>query len=83
MILTQYHTEIQNRGISTIGASEIFPSIPHAPIPEVALYLVHDNDQKHTSRLAKRGMEENMPKKLLDWPCQSPDVNPIENLLDG
>ena len=25
MILTQYHTEIQNRGISTIGASEIFP----------------------------------------------------------
>ena len=25
VILTQYHTEIQNRGISTIGASEIFP----------------------------------------------------------
>ena len=25
VILTQYHTEIHNRGISTIGASEIFP----------------------------------------------------------
>ena len=25
VILTQYHTEIQNRGISTIGTSEIFP----------------------------------------------------------
>ena len=25
VILTQYYTEIQNRGISTIGASEIFP----------------------------------------------------------
>ena len=25
VILTQYHTEIQNRGISRIGASEIFP----------------------------------------------------------
>ena len=25
VILTQYHTEIQNRGISTIGAAEIFP----------------------------------------------------------
>ena len=31
--LTQYHTEIHNRGVRN------FPSIPHAPIPEVALYV--------------------------------------------
>ena len=44
-------------------------------------YLVQDNDPKHTSRLAKRWMDEKMPNKLLDWPSQSPDVNPIENIF--
>ena len=37
VILTQYHTEIQNRDVRN------FPSIPHAPIPEVALYFESDN----------------------------------------
>ena len=39
----------------------------------------HDNDPKHTSHLVK-----NYPLKAkiiaLDWPAQSPDLNPIENL---
>jgi hypothetical protein len=38
-----------------------------------------DNDPKHTSKLAKQFFEENRIK-LLDWPAQSPDMNPIENL---
>ena len=36
-----------------------------------------DNDPKHTSRLAKAYFEdEQIP--VLDWPPQSPDLNPIE-----
>ena len=44
-------------------------------------FLVEDNDPKHTSKVVKTFMEENMPRKLLDWPSQSPDINPIENLF--
>src|SRR5256885_4326802 len=38
-----------------------------------------DNDPKHTSRLAKRFLRENVPV-IIDWPSNSPDLNPIENL---
>ena len=43
--------------------------------------LIQDNDPKHTSRLAKSWMEENIPKNRFDWPSQSPDLNPIENIF--
>ena len=38
-----------------------------------------DNDPKHTSRLAKAFLQENMPE-VMDWPSNSPDLNPTENL---
>jgi len=38
-----------------------------------------DNDPKHTSRLAQTFFSENVPN-LMDWPANSPDLNPIENL---
>ncbi|CAB5308525.1 unnamed protein product [Rhizophagus irregularis] len=37
-----------------------------------------DNDPKHTSRLAKNFLQENVPA-VMDWPSNSPDLNPIEN----
>jgi transposase len=38
-----------------------------------------DNDPKHTSRVAKAFLTSNFPE-VLDWPSNSPDLNPIENL---
>jgi hypothetical protein len=41
--------------------------------------LQEDNDPKHRSRLCKAWKEEN-GVVTMDWPSQSPDANPIENV---
>ena len=38
-----------------------------------------DNDPKHAARLAKVWVNDNNIKKL-EWPSQSTDLDPIENL---
>ena len=38
-----------------------------------------DNDRKHTSKVVVKWLKENKVK-VFEWPSQSPDLNPIENV---
>lgn len=45
----------------------------------LAWIFQHDNDPKHSSRVVKDWLSAKYIKTL-EWPAQSPDLNPIENL---
>ena len=66
--------------------SDVYINILKRYIPKIKelvqdpFIIIRDNASYHCSQQTKEWIKKNKVKEILDWPPNSPDLNPIENV---